>query len=188
MKSDEVICSHIIAPVKPSALCTASPCVLFFGIERAIWGINCSVIPPRAHTSPVFDGCGYTIKDMLYVDQEDDDQLLVTNYPGEIHVYNLGTKHLLWKLTDRIPDSQDKISCGNVATDGRGHLFVSDVENACIRVFAVDGTYRGSVVLLGKQEDLGTLLHMRWSSCLCALIVVHNKRGKFSKISVIKIE
>ena len=164
--------------------------MLFFGIERAIWGINCSVIPPRAHTAPVFDGCGYTIKDMLCIDQEDDDQLLVTitSYPGEIHVYNLGTKHLLWKLTDKISGSQDKIGCGDVATDGRGHLFVNDVQNACIRVFAVDGTYRGSVVLLGEQEDLGTLLHMRWSSCLCALIVVHNKRGKFSKISVIKIE
>lgn len=186
MKLDEVIFSHLIAPMKPSALCNASLSVLWFGSESAIWGINCSAIPPRVHKDPVFDG--YTIEDTLYVDQEDDDQLLVSNYPGEIHVYNLGTKHLLWKLTDRIPGSQDKISCGSVATDGRGHLFVSDVQNACIRVFAVDGTYRGSVVLLGEQEDLGTLLHMRWSSCFCALIVVHNKRGKFSKISVIKIE
>ena len=153
MKLDEVIYSYITAPVEPSALCTTLPFVLLFGSERGVWAIDCSVIPPRGHTNaPVFDG--YSIKDMLYIDQEDGDQLLVTftSYPGEIHGYNLGTKHLLWKLTEKIPGSQDKISCRGLATDGRGQLFVSDVQNACIRVFAADGTYRGNVFFSGRSR------------------------------------
>ena len=65
------------------------------------------------------------------------------------------------------------IGAQGVTTDGRGHLFVCDVHNACVQMFSVaDARYMGTV-LKDCAQDIGTPRLIRWCKNTLSLVVVH---------------
>ena len=73
-----------------------------------------------------------------------------------------------------------------VTTDGRGHLFVCDQQNACVQMFSTDGVYMGTV-LLTRENGMFEPSLLRWSDRMSALIIVHQNREE-TWISVVNVQ
>ena len=90
--------------------------------------------------------------------------------------YNTETGKREWNVRGRVDLSgmeKDMSACG-VTTDGRGHLFVGDMNNKCIQMFSVsDGQYLGCLI-----RDLGDPARIRWweeKSSLFVMCYLQNK-------------
>ena len=123
----------------------------------------------------------------------DNQELLVTPYhkgglfdgkdESGICAYNTRTGKLQWNADGVIP------GVDNVATDGRGHLFVCDTNNTCLQMFSTDGNFLQAFdldVLKVKNKGVATPHHICWSSGTSSLVVVFENNKKHF-IAVIKL-
>ncbi len=84
--------------------------------------------------------------------QRNGEQLVVTVHKLDgIYAYNLRTGDLEWTVKNKLPGWKFHLDASGVTTDGRSHLFVSDVGNRCVHVFCVDGKYVGPVIQHGER-------------------------------------
>ena len=147
------------------------------------------------------------VHDICIVPRGNGDLIIITADSAGIFAYNARTGHLEWKTTrtGNVP----KIWPLGLSYDNRGHLYVCDKENGCIKMFSVEGEYLG-VLMSGEivehgvtaqkgKQGLGNPRWIRWNEKSSSLVLIHlkslgktKKRGRSSStgcyISVIKIE
>ena len=100
-----------------------------------------------------------------------------------IFAYNTATDKREWAFCGKLPGMENIMKARGVATDGRGHLFVSDQGNHCIHLFSVDGNY---IKCLLKGEDrLGNPGIIRWWVEESCLVTVCGRESHLKVISVL---
>ena len=127
------------------------------------------------------------------------EELLVTPYHKEglfdgkdesgICAYNMRTGKLQWNTDGIIPGVHKRMVPTDVATDGRGHLFVCDTNNACLQMFSTKGHFLEAFdldVLKAENKGVATPHHICWSSGISSLVVVFENNKKHF-IAVIKV-
>ena len=104
---------------------------------------------------------------MSFSKDGDKQLLLVAGGDGGLFAYDTETDKLVWKVEEKLPGMKYKFNAFGVATDGRGHLFVTDFANphkdgnGCLQMFSVaDGQYLGC--LMKDKEYLGNPLRIFW--------------------------
>ena len=106
------------------------------------------------------------------------------------HSYDVATQERIWSVKKKNPANMPRDICfTGVTTDGNGHLFVCDVNNACVQMFSTDGAYTGPLIKEGEQ-GLGCPEWIRWCTASSSLVVSHTdkeQRGSNVKISVLKL-
>lgn len=118
--------------------------------------------------------------------QEGDKHLVVaTHCSYTLSAWNAKTDELEWSVDGVLP-GMNVIEPFGVVSDGRGHLFVCDVGNACVQMFSADGKSMGAVLRAGKQ-GLGKPWLITWCDKMSSLVVAHicQDSGAY-QISVIK--
>ena len=99
------------------------------------------------------------------------------------------TGKLQWNVNGNIPGVDKRMIPTDVTTDGRGHLFVCDINNACLQMFSTDGHILEAFdldILKVKNKGVATPHHICWSSDLSSLVVVFENNKKHF-IAVIKV-
>ena len=129
----------------------------------------------------------------------DNQELLITPYHKEglfngkdesgICAYNTRTGKLQWNADGNIPGVHKRMVPADVATDGCGHLFVCDTNNACLQMFSTHGHFLKAFdldVLKVKNKGVATPHHICWSSGTSSLVVAFENNKKHF-IAVIKV-
>ena len=105
--------------------------------------------------------------------------MLITTYCKEnesgIRAYNSSTGQLQWSVPGSLPQVKEPMYPTDISADGCNHLFVCDVNNSCVHMFSIDGSYLRAFkldVIKAKNQGIATPLLVRWSSELSALVVV----------------
>ena len=131
--------------------------------------------------------------------KDQNEELLITPYNKEglfdgkyvsgICAYNMRTGKLQWNVNGNIPGVHKRMIPTDVTTDGHGHLFVCDTNNACLQMLSTDGHFLEAFdldVLKVKNKGVATPHHICWSSDLSSLVVVFENNKKHF-IAVIRV-
>ena len=86
--------------------------------------------------------------------------------------------------SESFTDSKDIRPVG-ITTDGSRRVFVSDARSECIRVYDLNGKYRG-IVLRKGQQGLGKPRVIRWCKDQSSLVISHHNEKLGYRISVLK--
>ena len=119
--------------------------------------------------------------DMCLVDGQDEKLLVIISLREDelIFACNSTTGKLRWTTAKKVADTDKPFQSLSVTGDNSGHLFVLDVTNKCIQMFAAaDGQYIGCFKKL-EEEDIGqNVKKLHWCKELSSLFVVYEKDGK----------
>ena len=190
-----VIQSHSVVHYKPHRLFTSSsPFVILYDVQakspREVQLLDCSGSEPK----PV-DGKNVictkqtNISDMCVVQGGDRELLVATDggkHGGRVCAYNTATDELEWSVKGKLEGMQKEMGVRGVTTDGRGHLFLCDLDNSCIQLFCTDGRYLGVLMRQG-EHGLGRPFDIRWCVATSSLVVGHSMRRE-RYISFIKVQ
>ena len=119
--------------------------------------------------------------DMCLVDGEDEKLLVIISLREDELIYacNSTTGKLMWTAVKKVPDTDKLFQSLSVTGDDRGHLFVLDVTNKCIQMFAAaDGQY---IRCFKKLEEDGmdkNVIKLHWCHELSSLFFVYENDGK----------
>ena len=149
--------------------------------------LDCSTIPPKEISQKnIILPAQSSFWEMCFVKEEGKCRgngllIVAPRGPQGIHAYNVDNNSLEWKK------EIEGMERGGVTSDGHGHVFVSDGDNACIHMLSVsDGHYMGCLIKQGDQ-DLGVPLWGTWCEEMSSVIVAHGKGNK-RFISVVKVQ
>ncbi len=171
----------------PYKLCQAGPTTLqysgkFRGVVR--W-LDCSYSTPQATNQELLIPKA-EVFDMCLVNLQDTKRVVIADHKSDaVQCFNVEGSKLEWSVLGDLSGMKEKMGPRGLATDGQGHLFVSDVKNKCIQKFTVAGKYLGVFIKEGEQ-GLGEPGHLDWSDTLSSLVVQHGRHNKIS-ISVINV-
>ena len=135
------------------------------------------------------------ISDMCRVEGTDNLVITLTGWFQDIkgtgfYSYDVATQEQKWSVKKKNATNMPTDICfAGVTTDRNGHLFVCDVNNACVEMFSTDGTYIGPLIKKGEQ-GLGCPEWIRWCETSSSLVVSHKDkehRESNVKISLIKL-
>ena len=157
-----MICRYPVQPQHPVIMCTASPAMLLYQdkLRHVVSWLDCrSLVPSPISGNEVTVLQKNWIRDMCCI-ESGNKQLLITSYfsttfdrkvRSGVRAYNTETSEVEWSVTGKVPGMQGEMSSWGIATNGRGYLFVSDINNICIQVFSADGVYIGPILRQGEQ-------------------------------------
>ena len=135
------------------------------------------------------------ITDMCRVEGTNNLIITLTGFSREFkgtgfYSYDVDTEEQKWSVKEKNSANQINDICfAGVTTDGNGHLFVCDINNACVQIFSTDGTYMGPLIKKG-QQGLGCPEWICWCEASSSLVVSHtdeNQSDSNVKISLIKL-
>ena len=183
----KIVLSHSVEPHRPGRLCTSSPTTLLYvdhsKLPREVRWLDCAKSPPRLLSAKNFT-C--TEQDSIYdicCVKHRDKQLLITTHELEgINAYNTSSNKREWCVLAELCETAKNIRPQSITTDGHGHLFVVDKNNACIQMFSTGSVYMGPVLEKERFADLGEI---DWCSSNSSAAVVH-RRGKYCQIAKIQ--
>ena len=89
-----------------------------------------------------------------------------------------------WNLPRSIPGLRKDMNPNGIATDGRGNLFVCDINNGCVQRFSTDGSHLGTALPEEEEKGQGQPWKIRWCDDLCALFIVYMKENDWNIRSV----
>ena len=188
-----IIYTHSVAPHRPEHLCTVGSSFLLYEDESKnpcdIHWLDCNGSMPKLLTEKSFTASLQVLWDMIGVRNSTDEQVVGIQGISGIHCYSTATKSLKWSVEGKLPEMREALYPVGLATDGRGHLFISDGQqaNKCIQMFSVsDGQYLGCLIKKGEQ-GLGCPNGICWHSASHSLVVAHGVGG-FWSLSMINIE
>ena len=139
--------------------------------------LDCNEAKPELLKEKSFATSLPYITDIIGVQNGVDELFIATSLKNGIHCYSTATKSLKWRVVGKLPGMCKEMWAEGVATDGHGHLFVSDGWNGnrCTQMFSVaDGQYLGCLIKEGEQ-GLGYPNGICWHSASHSLIVAHRK-------------
>ena len=164
---------------------TASPGIMLYTIckpnKQVVKWLDCSSDPPtlkNARTNIQLVGNQF-IEDMCLVTRGKTNLLVTTQNFGGVYAFVAGTDNLRWYFGGYHRGIDKWINAVGITSNGRGHLFVSDIGNNCIQMLSTDGTFLGSV-LRGGKNGLGNPQRIRWCSKSNSLVIAHKRQGLFS--------
>ena len=111
--------------------------------------------------------------------------LVVINGSGGICACKSGVGEIEWSVEGKLPGMEKQLKGQSLATDGQGHLFVSDDGNGCVQMFTTDGKFIGPGIR--NTTLLGTPELIRWNDKTSSLVVSFKKKNK-QYISMIKFD
>ena len=191
-----VLQSYSVAPDYPGRLCRCpSPGTLVYADckkdKQVVKWLDCSSYPPsfiNIQTNiQVQLADKYFIQDKCLVTDGEKDLLVTTHNYGGVHAYIAGTDELKWRVSKTVGGHLSRgMNAVGVTTNGRGQLFICDVDNSCIQMFSTDGTFLRTVVSSGEQM-LGLPLKITFCSRTRSLLLSHSREKKsLSNISVFR--
>ena len=143
---------------------------------RLHW-LDCQAEPKQQEMTSTLDMV--KASDMCLVEGEDEKLLVIISLREDELIYacNSTTGKLRWTAVKKIPDTDKPFQSPSVTGDDSGHLFVLDVTNKCIQMFAAPDTqYLGCFKKLDEEDKNVKKLH--WCKELSSLFVVYEKDGK----------
>ena len=171
---DDVVLTFFMLFHKPGAISAASPNVLMYEDTakdpREVHWLDCSSSPPKPMAGTIMTSTQQShVKDMCRVNDRNKWLLVTIQYSTGIFAYDAETSKLEWSIAEALPGNQNKVHPQAITAGRRGHLFVSDSNNACIQMFGANGTYFGAAL----QSKFAKLRSICWNGCTSSLIVVH---------------
>ena len=112
---------------------------------------------------------------MCFVEGEDSKLIVVVFRDGKLCAFSAISCELLWQAKQEMPHPLHPLKAGGVTTDGRGHLFVSDLGNKWVQKFSLEGDYLGRVVCINKIGQPGfayPISHIRYMNKYSSLVLV----------------
>ena len=101
--------------------------------------LDCSTFPPKpVDTSCVNQIHGNKIYDMCCFTDAEEPILVATQGVLGLHAYSTFENEVVWTAKGKPPGMEKEVNVQALATDGLGHLFVSDNNNMCIHVISTD--------------------------------------------------
>ena len=184
---NNVLLAHAVTPHRPGRLCSASSTTLLYvdnsKVPREVRWLDCSTSPPRPTS---VRNITHTQQDNIYdicCIQHKDKQLLITTDKSDgINAYNTKSNKREWCVKGDLEGADENICPQRLMTDGRGHLFIIDKNNACIQMFSTDSVYMGPVLREKRFYELGEI---QWCKATSSAVIIHRK-GKFCQISKIQ--
>ena len=125
------------------------------------------------------------IYDMCCVKDGDKQLLVVAAGWDGLHAYNMVTDRLEWSVEGKLPGMEKEMEVIGVTTDGRGHLFVADVDNG-IQMFSTVGRYFHKRCLI-KDEDLGSPARIQYCDETSSMLAAFDKNSKWN-LNVIHVQ
>ena len=188
----KILGTYFVARHAPGALHTVAPSLLLYA--------DASRCPREVHWLDLSDGdpkpaAGKRVihtqnKDIweMYLIKAGKKQLLIVAAGDEgLFAYNTKTDKLEWEVRGKLLAMKYDISVWGVATDGRGHLFVTDAVNERIHVFSVlDGSYMGS--LLTGDDTLDCPSSICWCENMSSLVLVCYLPNGEQQLKVIRVQ
>ena len=127
----KIVLNFTTKPRQPAKLLSLSPTSLMYwdSSSSSLVTVDCRSSPPcqRPLTGKLPKN---KITDMCFVDGEDSKLIVVVFKDGSLCVFSAISSELQWQAKQEMPHTrvaQQPLRAGGVTTDGRGHLFVSDL-------------------------------------------------------------
>ena len=180
----KILKSHTVAPHEPGVMCTgAAPSILLYVDEsktpREVHWLDLSGSKPKPAAGKCIIHTQQTeIYDMCFVDYGDKQLLIVAADDEGLFAYNTRTDKLEWKVVGKQSEMEENMLVTGVATDGRGHLFVADDGNKCIRMFSVSDHSHVKCLVKGV-ETIGNPDFVRWCEKTSSLLCLYCRAGKW---------
>ena len=113
-------------------------------IKRCVYRLVCSGITPIVFQSIA---CDYEINDICYAKHFHENLVIVASGEG-IQAFAMGTGKVKWSMKDvHLPGQNTIMNPFRIAADGKGRLFVFDVNYRSILMFsASEGQYLGCLI------------------------------------------
>ena len=197
---NELVLSYSVAPHRPGAMCTVSQTSLLYvdltEQPRGVKALDCSTPHPQAATSVNVSSIRLNgLLNLCYVKDRNKHLVVTTHDWKAVSAYDVTSGELEWTVKGQLPGMKEIAPCG-VLTDERGHLLVSDLNNAALQMFSLDGNYLGAAVRAGEQ-GLGSPWFFNWCDQISCFAVVHrhhdvsastsaSTQNPFHEISVLK--
>ena len=165
--------SYSVVPHSPWEMCTSSssPSILLYQDKsqepyRVLW-LDCSMLPPQPAREITTSYLETYIWRMCCVN----DVVVISRCDDGIFAYNARTGELKWREEGELEGMSEELMACGVATDGRGHLFVGDMNNKCIQMFSLDGRYMGA---LATGTSLGEPWRVLWCENMSSLVILND--------------
>ena len=184
---NELVLSHSVAPHHPGPMCTTSPSSLLF-VDlteqlREVKALDCSTSHPKAATSMNVSSIRLNgLLNLCYVKDRNKHLVITTHDWKAVSAYDVTSGELEWTVKGNILPGMNEIAPCGVLTDGRSHLLVSDLRNAALQMFSLDGKYLGAAISAGEQ-GLGSPWFFNWCDQISCFAVVHRHRDASSSTS-----
>ena len=188
---DESMATHSVELGKPGVLCSTGPSGLLYvdscKIPQEIHWLDCSTIPPKpaADRETIQLQPDVQVNDMCYVDSDGKQYVICAPNTGGVFAYNTALKRIEWETKKITSTSSSENSCSlnvrGITTYGRGFIFVSDYDCACVLMLTVEGVYVGRVLDL---KDVGRPGALCWCEGSSSLIVAYEKNSKWAIVTV----
>ena len=184
----DVILSHSVSPHQPGVLCTVSPCTLLYvdhsKTASEIHWLDLKDLKPKfgrwAADVPRINNCSAGTDTPICYVPDGGTHLLVFVCDHGIFAYNKAKENLEWEIEKILQGNEKPMDAVDVASDGRGNLFVCDRANECIQMFSVsDGQYLGCLIKKGEQ-GLGYPWRLKWCENKSSLIVAQIAGSEWS--------
>ena len=171
----------------PGVVCTAAPSILLYedkaNSPRDVHWLDCRTSPPKPSggTNVTRTKEGH-IWSMCCV-QNGKKRLLLTTGAVGIYAYDTKSNSLEWSVTDKLPGNARKMSPQSVTTDHKGHVFISDSNNACVQMFSgADGKYLGAIL---KSESY-RVSSICWNKQFSSMVVARTKNN-YCDLTIVRI-
>ena len=189
----QILYTLSVAPHNPWNLCTVGSSFLLYEDRskkpRDIHCLDFNESKPKFLKEKSLTTSLSYLYDMIKVRNGGDELIVAASFESGIHCYSTTTKTLKWRVAGKLPGMQEALNSVGLATDRRGHLFVSDGYdgNRCIQMFSIsDGWYLGCLIKRNEQ-GLGCPRRIFWHSASHSLVVAHSA-GAYWYLSMINIE
>ena len=194
---NELVRSYSVAPHHPGAMCKVSESsLLYVDLTERIRGVkalDCSTPHPKVSTSVNVSSIRLNgLLNLCYVKDRNKHLVVTTHEWNAVVAFDVTSGQLEWSVKGKLSGMKEIAPCG-VLTDGRGHLLVSDLNNAALQMFSSDGKYLGVAIRAGEQ-GLGSPWFFNWCEQISSFAVVHRhhdasastSENAFQEISVLK--
>ena len=182
--SFKVFHSFSARPHSPGMMCSLGSNLLYINqtsYSREIRHLDCSKMPP-VKTSVVTRAIKTPFYDLCCVQGRNDNLVVATHGRNGVSAYRLGTDHMEWKVTSKLPDSKTNMDAHGITAFQNDHLLVCDYANECIQMISRSGRYLGEVF---RAQNRGRPDLIRCCVSTSSLAVTYESDGTWS-IHIIK--
>ena len=144
--------------------------------------LDCTATPPKLAEGRMPIQLGHiSVQDMCYVKVRQKELLVYISKDG-VFAHDSRSSKNVWSITET---SQGPLkNPSSVTADGRGHIFVSDINNSVVLMFSCDGIELATVM---DFKGIGKLGPVCWCESEKCLVISHGNWMMW-KIIVVKLQ
>ena len=137
--------------------------------------LDCRTLPTQSDFVDVHSNISnvhyYTTQDVSLVNHKDT-QFVAICFNGGISCFNETFNKVLWSIKGAVGGTDQEMNPYGIATDDKGHVFISDNANSCIHMFTTNGTYIDTI-LRREEAEMGQIVKVKWCRATQSLVVAH---------------